>query len=429
MLEPLMIRIAALCTPDRVRRYPATVALVFFLVWAGMHMASRQSAIIDGGGKFLGNDFVAFYTGARLWMDGRLHHLYDFEAQRVFQQSLSPVALENFTPFINPPWAVLVYAPFSLSSYLVGILSWWAFGFLCIGAAIMAMRRAHPELAARPWWHLWAIAVCMPATLLWLGYGQVSPLILAILSIAWATLVGGREFIAGLLLSMLAFKPQLAMGLALPLIIKMRWRALAGGVTGLLLWGALAIWLFGDQTLEWWGLRSQLAELLRDESYQRWGVHSLFGFSNLLLADVSKPAADGLTLALSLGWLGWLGRCWWRMPWEPGSREWKMTMAAGLAGAPLLAVQWFSYDLMLLLLPLWIVMATSKFTPGRYLDEGPILGWSGVLFWVIFISGPLLKGILDALTAAGLPAVAIQPVTLLVIAWCVTVHEAKRPLR
>ena len=74
-------------------------------------------------------------------------------------------------------------------------------------------------------------------------------------------------------------------------------------------------------------------------------------------------------------------------------------------------------------------MAKSKFTPGRYLDEGPILGRSGVLFWVIFISGPLLKGILDALTTAGLPAVAIQPVTLLVIAWCVTVHEAKRPLR
>jgi hypothetical protein len=108
----LLERIARLCEPGRVRVYPRAVFAMFFALWIGSYALMRESAIVDGWGRFLGNDFMAFYTGAKLWMAGA-PDLYDLDAQTSYQIAMAGRELGSVIPFISPPPALWLYLPFA----------------------------------------------------------------------------------------------------------------------------------------------------------------------------------------------------------------------------------------------------------------------------------------------------------------------------
>ena len=420
-------RIARLCTPERVRRYPATIAVVFFGVWLFSFIGMRQDPIMDRWGKFLGSDFMAFYTGARFWLDGSLAQLYDFDAQRSFQLAqLTDATTNELAPFINPPFAVLIYAPFAaLGSYVSALIAWWVAGVTWLLGALILIRRATPGLRDWSLGRMSAVVLCFPPTLVWIAYAQASSLILIIWAVTLWLLTREREFLAGLTLGLLAFKPQLALGLAIPLIAARRWRALAGGACALAIWGVVVWALFAEQQLEWLGLVGELRQMLRSPGYPGWGVHSLYGFWNLAVYPLSETAADALTTITSSA-LGVSGLIWWsRAKWDLTDDAWWVRIAITSALATLLGVQFFWYDLLLWMFPFLIVcgVARRRFTHARYLDDGPILGWSALIFITTFVWGPLLQGLLAWMKSAGLPPVGLQLTTPLLLAWCWTVWK------
>ena len=216
-----MKRIADLCTPERVRRYPAAIAAMFLAVWLAGFAFFGLDVQRDASGKFIGNDFVAFYTGGRSLIEGRTEALYDLSAQHRFQQSLTTLPLKQTSPFISPPHATLFYAPFAaVGDYRLALLLWWAAGLICFVVSAIWARGAAPGLKARPLWQLLAVLGCAPPTLLWLGYGQATPFVFAIWSGAYALLTTGRPKAAGCALALLAFKPQLALGVVVVLIAR-----------------------------------------------------------------------------------------------------------------------------------------------------------------------------------------------------------------
>ena len=93
-------------------------------------------------------------------------------------------------------------------------------------------------------------------------------------------------------------------------------------------------------------------------------------------------------------------------------------MAASFGLSLLLSPQLFTYDLMLLLLPLAILWGCyPRGTGERPLDGGLLLFWSALLYLFSFLGAYLTFLQLRVLDLAGLPQLAVQFSTLVTLAW------------
>jgi uncharacterized membrane protein len=413
----LIDRIARLATPDRVWVYPVAIAVIQLCVFLGALALYERDPILDPFGKFLGNDFVAFYTGGRFWNDNRIQDLYDLPEQYAFQQSLiQHETTDYFNPYVNPPHAVLIYAPFSQWSYLPSLGLWLTFGISAACGAAWLLKSAIPG----HWraWDLSLLILLFPATLTWLFFGQATGLILFIHALTLALLCRDRDFLAGFVLAQLAFKPQLALPLAIPLIVTLRWRALLGGLMGLSFWIGLTAWMFPRQGLEYLNFGDDIVQLLRSAGYPREGIHSIFGTVSLLLDPISPRLSDWMTMLISAAIVAALVYLWWKAAWQTDSRLWWTRLAITLPLASLLSIQLFTYDLVLWLIPFAIVVGLVRESGKSFLNEGPILGWSVLLFVWTFLAMPWNHFVLHQMTSLDLPSMTIQPTPILIIGWC-----------
>ena len=99
------------------------------------------------------------------------------------------------------------------------------------------------------------------------------------------------------------------------------------------------------------------------------------------------------------------------------------TVTLGLLVSPHLVV----YDLMLLLLPLWIVCSHYRAGRGnRALDGGPLLAWTALLWAAALFSSYLCLLQLELTAAAGLPAMSLQVSVPVILIWAVQVERCAR---
>jgi hypothetical protein len=404
------------------RAYAALMTASMFCGFAWNY--SRGAGLLDASGNLIGGDFLAFYTGARLFLAGRLAESYQpgaqfgFPAQAAFQRDvLAPQTVTGVSAFVNPPHAVLLYLPFAWPRYAVGLALWWIAGLAALALSIHLVRRELPALRAVPAPRLFAACWLYLPTWAWFGFGQATALILLIYTGCFVLLRRGRDGWAGVCLSCLAFKPQLALALALLLVVRGRWRALAAGAAGTAAWLAIGATLAPGALSAYLALAPQLGALLRFHGYDTFGVQSFFGFACLLLDAASPRAADVLAAVLTLGALGWLAGRWRRVPWHPGTADWDLALAATLAIGLLASPQLYLYDLMLLLLPFAIVWARSPLEPP--LGGGPVLAWSAVVWLLAFLGTPLTRAQLYATSALGVGPFALQLATVAILAWSI----------
>jgi hypothetical protein len=413
-----------IATPRRMRGYAGLMAASMLggLAWN----YARGSGMLDASGNVIGGDFLAFYTGARLFLAGRLVEAYDpgsgfaFPAQMAFQRELlAPQAATGVSAFVNPPHAVLLYLPFAWPRYAVGLALWWSAGLAALALSIGLLRRELPALRAVPAWRLFAACWLFLPTYAWFGYGQAAPLLLLIHTGFFALLRRGRDGWAGACLSCLAFKPQLAIAAALPLLVCGRWRALGAAAAGAAAWLAVGYALAPEAARAYLALAPELGAMLRFPGYDTFGIQSFFGLAALLLDALSTRAADVLFASLTLGALAWLAWRWRRAPWRPGDSDWDLLLAATLAIGWLASPQLYLYDLMLLLLPFAIVWAHSP--QGAPLGGGPVLAWSAVVWLLAFLGTPLTRAQLYLTSALGVGPLALQLATVAIVAWAVEV--------
>jgi len=420
-------RVVEWLTPRRLQIYPASIAII---IWGGwLFSLLRGRGNLDAFSQVVGGDFMAFYTGGRFLLDGRLAEIYNLSAQRSFQESLGvQVAATGFHPFINPPFAALMYAPFATGSYLSGLIMWWLVGAICFVLAIVLLYRnlanisttdlESPPSAIRSLRRWFLYALTFYPTTAWVAYGQITALLLFLFVGTFVLLRRKHDFAAGFIWGTLLFKPQLAFVLVVVLIIKWRWRALLGGLLAVCCWLATGFVIGWPPMLEYLQISSELMEFLRVEGYKSWGLHSLYGFSILLFNAISPLATTLLAyllMAIGLGVMVWV---WHRTPWQPGSRQWDMTMAATFAASLLISPHLFMYDLMLLLLPFVIVWA--YYADGRssaILDGGPILAMTALVYVATFAGSYLSLFQLRIAEWVGLPGMAIQFSVPILILW------------
>ncbi len=198
--------------------------------------------------RALEGDFALYYVFARIGINHGFHSLYEVAAQRQESQALGQVLW--YPEVYTPPVAWLV-APFALLPFAWANLFWSVFLGLAFLLTwwLMSPGRGLPKAAYL------VVALALPPIAFGLLLGQVVIVVAAAVATAAWLMRRGQLFAAGLLLSLIALKPQLAFLLPLTLLAGGHLRTVAGWLTGSLAMLAAALITTGPQGLLTYGSR------------------------------------------------------------------------------------------------------------------------------------------------------------------------------
>jgi len=389
---------------------------------------SSWDGLEDRFGTVVGGDFVAFYTGGRMALEGQSAKLYDLDAQKAFQDALFDRSASSSVAFLNPPPYALAMAPFGALPYLAAVVAWWLLALALFGASVRSVGRAiGPDRL--PWGRgLLLSALLLPAALA-LIMGQNTFVSLALSTAAFLALRREREGLAGVALGAMVLKPQLAFGFAVVLLVQRRWRvvgvaaavACAGaGLSYLLLPGAWEAYL---------SALPDFAALVRNrlpgDQFPAYYQVSVPGALGLLLDELSPRVGDVLSasatlaigLAIALGWR--------RREWAPGTPSWDLALVAAIAAGWLASPHLLFYDVALFLLPGWVAyLHLGRGPEGRPFGGGHFYGLTLLTLLIGSLWIPLFSVWLwEAQAAADLPRVVPQAVTLMLAWWAVALHR------
>lgn len=193
----------------------ALAAAVYVMVIDLMHMPNGRLR----GQTWVGVDFHTYLAAAQVGLHHGWAEIYDQGLVRSVQGQLVP---NQFTqPFLSPPVDSWLAAPLTPLPYGLALAVWASVLLLALVFALGwsssytgPARIAAVAVAITPWWVLLAIYV-----------GQVVPLVAAAVLVAWRLVKMDREIAAGLVLSVLALKPNTALLVPFVLLAAGRWRA------------------------------------------------------------------------------------------------------------------------------------------------------------------------------------------------------------
>ena len=294
----------------------------------------------------MGIDYHTYLAAARVGLEQGWFHIYDQARVDVQQKLLVPD--QTAQPFLSPPTDAWLVAPLNLLPYLT---SYWVWVVFTLGAYVLALAWASTgtglsrwllvAAAVAPWWLLHGVRV-----------GQVVPLVAAGMAIAWRLLREDRDVAAGLVLTVVLLKPNIAFMVPLVLLIAGRYRTF------------LAF--------------SAVAAAVAVVALLTLGFAGISDYINQLRGPL-PPGADSLTLERALGagaGVAFVARILvvvatiasaFRLRSSPG-----MVIAAGILGSLLTSPYLHASDLCVLIVAAWIVWQERPSIAWRV---GLTVGW------------------------------------------------------
>lgn len=334
----------------RLRAYPRIFLVLFVLIGIGYGFTVRDGVDLRGTG--VGQDFVTYWAASQLTLNGRPLDAYDLGVLVAAERAVWPGSTSAFPWFYPATW-LLVVAPLALLPYLASLILFVASG---LAAFVAALRRLIPRV------HDWWLVAAFPGVWMSLAQGQ-NGLLTAALGGGALTLLGRRPVTAGVLIGLLAIKPQLAILFPLYLTVRRQWRALIAAGATASLFVAIATLTYGGRWVTLWfdslRLASRISELhdgklAKMPSPAAWllnlgvplgpalGLHVIAALAAIVVACgvwLRNPDADVRAAALvfatflvlpysfdyDLAWLAfpiaWLARVGVRDGWRTGERE------------------------------------------------------------------------------------------------------------
>jgi hypothetical protein len=312
--------------------------------------------------------FRQLYTAGYMVRTGHAHELYDYTAQKLFQDQL--VSREPMLmPFIRPPFDALAFVPFSFLSYSSAYV---VFLILSVGLLAVSVRLLRPwteNLRAEHSWLPIAIFASFVPVASALMLGQDSILLLALLSASTFALDKERNFTAGALAGLGLFKFHLLIPLALLLLCWKRFRFFAGFSSV-----AAALALISIVVASPAQIRFYAASLLNIGQGGNGGAHELLRYPlpitmmaslhGLINGIFEAPSVQRtlVTILLVVAVTVWVAIA------VPSTCPARWMIPIALTTAVLVSYYLFIYDLTLLLLPLAIALNRST-APSRGKDR------------------------------------------------------------
>jgi glycosyl transferase family 87 len=268
-------------------------------------------------------DFLSYWAAGVLTIQGHPAAAYDIAAHRAVEQSVLPQL--GLIPFPYPPIFLFAVTPLGMLPMAWAFVVWTA---VTIAIYLLGMRRI-----ASP-----SIALANPAIVTNVLIGQNGFLISGIFA-GGMSLLTTSPIVAGALLSLLSFKPQLMLLIPLALLAGREWKAFgAAMISAVGLW-VCALAAFGPAVYV--GFIHMLPRYAQFVEAAKWPwseLASVFAFARFF--GVSQTAAFVAQALVACSATVMVCRLWWR---RADGR------AAALASAALLIPPYlFTYDALLL---------------------------------------------------------------------------------
>lgn len=275
--------------------YVAGVILALLLLYAGFTLW-----LVNDPETSRGKDFLAFYTAAGIARHEGFAHIYDIDLERQYQEKVLGRALtgEQVLVYNHVPYVLPMLAVFVNDNYEASFIVWMAVlaGIILVSLGLLAsLLPAQP----RPWrWLLAGSMLFLPA-LNSISMGQDSGLILLGFSIFLWGMANRRENLAGLGLSLLTLRPQMALFFIIPLFFWSR-RALRSYILGSMALASLSFLMIGPQGTQEYIRIMQLSVAGRGEVMNELAMFNLLGLALKLFPSLdpawARQAAWGLFL-------------------------------------------------------------------------------------------------------------------------------------
>jgi Glycosyltransferase family 87 len=317
-------------TPARARGYSLIVLGICTVAIAGWIAAS--DGLIDRNGKPLGTDFSNVYAAGSLTWQGRPAEAYRPALQHAEEKAVFGGREVPFYGWHYPPFFFAIAVLVAAVPYAWGLAIWLA---ASLAAYLAAMRAILP----RP--ETLLIATAFPAVFVNIGHGQNGFLTAALLggALHW---LDRRPRLAGVLIGLLAYKPQFGVLIPVALLAGGRWSSIAAAAaTVATLLAVSFVTLGGDVWHAFADSMTFTQTVVLEQGSTGWEkIQSVFSAVRMWGAGVQLAYAVQIALALMLATsLGWL----WR---SDAAFELK---ASALATASLLATPYvLDYDLVAL---------------------------------------------------------------------------------
>ena len=240
------------------------IVLAVLLALSATFVALCVESIVTAAPPYKFGDFQALWTSGLLAHNGEAAANYDPQTLHLRQVALGMRADEH-NPFPYPPIFLLILAP-------LGGLGRAAAFALFMGVTFAGYLWASTGGRWRDWSGLLG-AIAAPATGVNLIFGQ-SGFLAGGLMLGGLKLAERRPIVAGVLLGLLAYKPQLGVLVPVVLVAARCWRALAAACATVVVCAAAATAAFGANIWALW-------------------VSSLLDYSRMTMVDRLMPTVAG----------------------------------------------------------------------------------------------------------------------------------------
>lgn len=322
-------------TRERVRGY--SLLLLGLMLAAGLAWVALSDHLIDRNGKPLGTDFSNVYAAGTLTLQGRAPDAYDPPLQHAAEQAVFGGRDVPFFGWHYPPFFLAVAAAVAMLPYAFGLLLWLVSSGL---AYVAVIRAAVPERDGLRRDAV-LVALAFPAVFVNIGHGQNGFLTAALLGGALLTL-DRRPVLAGVLIGLLAYKPQFGVLIPLALVVSGRWTTIAAAAATVIALIAATFAVLGTDIWRAFAASTTFTQqVVLEQGGTGWEkIQSIFSATRMWGAGLPLAYASQLALAtllaISLAWL-------WRSNADGNLK------ASALATACLLATPYvLDYDLMVL---------------------------------------------------------------------------------
>ena len=382
-------------TPHRVRAY-SLIMLGLAIAILGAWIITSDG-LIDRNGKPVGTDFSNVYAAGTLALHGHAADAYDPPLQHAAERAVFGADVPFFG-WHYPPFFFAIAALVATVPYAFGLLLWMALSLPAYLATLRAILPKPQTLLA---------AAAFPAVFVNVGHGQNGFFTAALLGGA-LQLLERRPALAGVLIGLLAYKPQFGLLIPLALLASKRWITIATAAATVAISIGLSVVILGTDV--WRAFQASTAftqSVVLEQGGTGWEkIQSIFSAVRMWGASVSLAygvqSALTLTVAACIIWL-------WR---SAAAFELK---AAALAVACLLATPYvLDYDLVVLGVAI-AFLARHGFARGFHPYEATVLA----VAWIM----PLLARTI--MSATGVPFGLLTLVAVFTITMMRAISDAR----
>ncbi len=210
----------------RIKIYPLLFILAYIIAYTFIFEFSPETR--------LQKDFAVFYAAAKAVSAGDVQEIYNIDKFQPFVEQIVG-QISGIAPWLYPPIFLLFISHLAVLPYLPAMFVWL---FTTLFGYIMVIRKIVPHP------YIYKLVLGFSASYINFDLGQ-NGFLSAFLLGAGLLLLKKKPLLAGILLGLISYKPQLALLVVIALVSAQMWRALAAVIATEIILVSCSIALYG----------------------------------------------------------------------------------------------------------------------------------------------------------------------------------------